>query len=67
MDVQFGNQVEVINKIAEGIRGGKYVNGVKADKLVLVGHSLGSIFSLGTLDKYPDIADGIYSLIHQLL
>jgi predicted esterase len=62
VEVQFSNQIEIIAKIAEGIRSGKYASGVKADKVVLVGHSLGSIYSLGTISKYPDVAEG--SLLH---
>ena len=29
-----------------------------AEKVVLVGHSLGSIFSITAIIKYPDIAEG---------
>ncbi|ORY18959.1 Alpha/Beta hydrolase protein [Clohesyomyces aquaticus] len=56
---QASNQIELIAKIAKSVRSGKYTADVKASKVVLVGHSLGSIYSSGAIAKYPDIAEGV--------
>ncbi|CAI6332917.1 unnamed protein product [Periconia digitata] len=58
-DVQSGNHIELLAKIAQGLRKGKYATGKAAKKIVLVGHSLGSIFSFGAVTKYPEIAEGL--------
>jgi hypothetical protein len=57
-DAQVGNQAELLAKIAAGIRSGKYSTGIEASKIVLVGHSLGSLISAGAIIGYPTIAEG---------
>ncbi|KAF2122265.1 Alpha/Beta hydrolase protein [Lophiotrema nucula] len=58
-EAQASNQVELLAKIAHGIRSGKYTGQTAATKIVLVGHSLGSFFSNGAIAKYPDLAEGL--------
>ncbi|KAF2727034.1 alpha/beta-hydrolase [Polyplosphaeria fusca] len=58
---QGANQVELIAKIASSIRSGRYSGSIEASKVVLVGHSLGSVFSAGAIIKYPSIAEGQFA------
>jgi pimeloyl-ACP methyl ester carboxylesterase len=48
---------ELLAKIASSIRAGQYTSNIKAGKVVLVGHSLGSVLSHAVVTKYPDAAD----------
>lgn len=57
-DAQASNQIELVAKIAQGLRAGEYSNGIAAKKIVLAGDSFGSIISFGVIKKYPDIAEG---------
>ncbi|KAL4789161.1 Alpha/Beta hydrolase protein [Aspergillus venezuelensis] len=68
--VQIPTEIEVLSEIATLARDGlgEDMGDAKAaldiptfDKIVLVGHSLGSSVTLGVLEKYPDLADGAVS------
>lgn len=64
---QASNQVEMIKKIAQSIKDGKNTGDIKAEKVVLVGHSFGSFVSNGVLSSQPDLVDGIISLrVHMM-
>jgi alpha-beta hydrolase superfamily lysophospholipase len=53
------NQVEILKSLAASIKKGKYTTIGKPEKLVLVGHSLGSGISTATAADVPSIADGL--------
>lgn len=69
--VQLPLEVEILKEMAKLARAGTlmtsskhYHHGygaLKFDKIVLVGHSLGSGLSLGVLSKYSDMVDGAVS------
>ncbi|PVI08011.1 alpha/beta-hydrolase [Periconia macrospinosa] len=51
-------QIQLLARMISSIREGKYTDSVKASKVVVVGHSLGSFISTGILSNYPDLVEG---------
>ncbi|KAF2728929.1 alpha/beta-hydrolase [Polyplosphaeria fusca] len=52
-------QAEQLTALAKSIRAGKYTSDIKAEKIVLVGHSYGSYLSTAVIVNEPDLAEGI--------
>ncbi|KAL1604047.1 hypothetical protein SLS60_005639 [Paraconiothyrium brasiliense] len=56
-EVEAGPQIELLASLLRSLRKGQYTAGVKASKLVLIGHSFGSAISNNVLGLYPELAD----------
>jgi pimeloyl-ACP methyl ester carboxylesterase len=64
--VQFLPQIEILNQLVASARAGKLTSSFKHEtltvpkfnKVVVVGHSIGSILTSGLLTRYPSAADG---------
>lgn len=60
-NISLFDQTELIAQISKSIRAGNYTADIKASKIVLVGHSFGSITTNSVLANYGDIVDGMFS------